>query len=284
MECLSKSLWLRKQKRKAPCSNRCEDQKQLKIRAVMYQVNAQKAQLQVKLKVMSDGPLEPALVEVAKAFHREGATHVEFVFDTSPTIYSRVAQGEIADVLIIQPKFISELIKSGKLVPGEHPMIARVGLGLMARCDAHPVDVSDVESLKEALIDAESLVFNDLASGNYFAKLLTRLGIAETVKDKVVRGASRIVFQHIINSAGGAIGVATIPLINATKGVRLIGSLPAELQMYIQYEAALITTATSPQAGSAFIGFLRSPEATAAFSKTGVESSPKAVRSSSRHQ
>ena len=250
----------------------------------MPRINSRKAHPPVNLKVMSDGPLQPSLVEVAKAFHQEGTTHVEIVFETSPTIYNRVAQGEIADVLIIQPKFITELVKSGKLVPGEYPVIARVGLGLMARSDAHPVDVSDTESFKKALIDAESLVFNDVASGNYFAKLLRRLGISEAVKDKVVRAESHIVFQHIINGACGAIGVATIPLINATKGVRLIGSLPAELQMYIQYAAALISTATSPQAGSAFIRFLRSPEATAAFSNTRVESSPRAVRSSSRHQ
>ena len=250
----------------------------------MPRINLQKAHPPINLKVMSDGPLKPSLVELAKAFHQEGTTHVEIVFETSPTIYNRVAQGEIADVLIIQPKFITELVKSGKLVPGEYPVIARVGLGLMARSDAHPVDVSDTESFKKALIDAESLVFNDVASGNYFAKLLRRLGISEAVKDKVVRAESHIVFQHIINGACGAIGVATIPLINATKGVRLIGSLPAELQMYIQYAAALISTATSPQAGSAFIRFLRSPEATAAFSNTRVESSPRAVRSSSRHQ
>ena len=164
----------------------------------MPRFNSRKAHPPVNLKVMSDGPLQPSLVEVAKAFHQEGTAHVEFVFETSPTIYNRVAQGEIADVLIIQPKFITELVKFGKLVPGEHPVIARVGLGLMARSDAHPVDVSDLESFKEALIDAESLVFNDVASGNYFAKLLERLGIAETVKDKVVRAESHIVFQHII--------------------------------------------------------------------------------------
>jgi molybdate transport system substrate-binding protein len=250
----------------------------------MPRINLQKAHPPINLKVMSDGPLKPSLVELAKAFHQEGTTHVEFVFETSPTIYNRVAHGEIADVLIIQPKFITELVNAGKLVPGEHPVIARVGLGLMGRSDARPVDVSDMESFKKALIDAESLVFNDVASGNYFAKLLKRLGIADIVKDKVVRAESHSVFQQIINGACGAIGVATIPLINVTKGVRLIGSLPAELQMYIEYAAALITTATSPQPGSAFIRFLSSPAARAAFSKTTVESSPRVGRSSSRHQ
>jgi len=233
----------------------------------MPRFNSRKALPPVNLTVMSDGPLQPSLVEVAKAFHQEGTTHVELVFQTSPTIYNRVAQGEIADVLIIQPKFITELVKSGKLVPGEHPVIARVGLGLMARSDAHPVDVSDMESFKEALIDAESLVFNDVASGNYFAKLLKRLGIAETVKDKVVRAESHIVFQHIINSACGAIGVATIPLINSTRGVRLIGSLPADLRLVRHSLDFFVVLRPRPE-----------------FSKTRVESSLRAVRSSSRHQ
>ena len=237
----------------------------------MPRINSRKAHPPVNLKVMSDGPLQPALVEVAKAFHQEGMTHVEFMFETSPKIYNRVAQGEIADVLIIQPKFIAELVESGKLVPGEHPVIARVGLGLMVRADAPSVDISTIESFKETILNARSLIFNNLASGNYFANLLERLGIGEAVRKKVVRTESSIVFQRILQGNRSDIGVATIPLINATKGLRLIGALPVELQSYITYVAALMTSATSPRAASAFISFLDGHAAKVAFSKHSVE-------------
>jgi molybdate transport system substrate-binding protein len=175
---------------------------------------------------------------------------VEFVFGTSPTIHDKVANGERADVLIIQPNFIAELVSSGRLVTGEHPAIARVGLGLMARADAPSVDISTIESFKKTILNAGSLIFNNLASGNYFSKLLERLEIGEAVRKKVVRTESSIVFQRILQGNRSDIGVATIPLINATKGLRLIGPLPVELQSYITYVAALMTSATSPRTAS----------------------------------
>ncbi len=234
-------------------------------------VIAPDAMIQANLKVMSDEPLRPALVQIAEAFHRESGHRVEFVFGTSPMIHDKVANGERADVLIIQPNFIAELVSSGRLVTGEHPVSARVGLGLMARADAPSVDISTIESFKETILNARSLIFNNLASGNYFAKLLERLGIGEAVRKKVVRTDSSIVFQRILQGNRSDIGVATIPLINATKGLRLIGPLPVELQSYITYVAALMTSATSPRAASAFISFLDGHAAKVAFSKHSVE-------------
>jgi ABC-type molybdate transport system substrate-binding protein len=47
--------------------------------------------------------------------------------------------------------------------------------------------------------------------------------------------------------------------------------LPPEVQSYIVYTAAPMTSAASPQVASAFIGYLASPTAKAAFAATGVE-------------
>jgi molybdate transport system substrate-binding protein len=230
-----------------------------------------KAHPQMNLKVMSDGPLRPALVQIAETFQRESRHRLELVFGTSPVLHEKVSSGEKADVLIIQPNFIEELVRVGKLVTGTNPVIARVGLGLMARADAPSTDTSTIESFRETILNAKSLIFNNVASGNYFAELLERLGIGEAVKRKVVRAESSIVFQRILQGDRNDIGVATIPLIKATKGLRLIGPLPVELQSYIIYVAALMTSATSPPAASAFISFLGSHAAKVAFSDHSIE-------------
>ena len=220
---------------------------------------------------MSDGPLRPALVQIAEMFYRESRNRVEFVFGTSPMIHEKISSGEKADVLIIQPNFIEELVRCGKLVTERHPVIARVGLGLMTRADAAAADISTIESFKETILNAKSLIFNNVASGNYFAEVLERLGIGEAVKKKVVRAESSVVFQRILEGDRNDIGVATIPLINATKGLRLIGPLPVELQNYIIYVAALMTSATWPQAAAVFIDFLCGNAAKGAFSDHSIE-------------
>jgi molybdate transport system substrate-binding protein len=220
---------------------------------------------------MSDGPLQPALVQIAEAFRRESGNQVEFVFGTSPVVHKKVADGEPADVLIIQPNFIAELVKIGKVVPGDYPVVGRVGFGLAVRANAPARDISSTEAFKQALLNADSVIFNNVASGNYFAKVLERLGIADAVKSKVVRLDPFAVFDRVIEGKGNDIGVGVIPLINTTKGLRLLGPLPAEVQSQIVYAAAPMTSAASPQAGKAFISFLASPAAKAAFAANGVE-------------
>src|SRR5690242_769622 len=77
------------------------------------------ARAQGKVKVMSDGPLRPAFEQITEPFRRETGNELELVFGTSPVIHKRVADGEAADLLVIQPYFIAELAKAGKVAPGE---------------------------------------------------------------------------------------------------------------------------------------------------------------------
>lgn len=65
--------------------------------------------------------------------------------------------------------------------------------------------------------------------------------------------------------------VGTISIIEVTKGVRLIGPLPAGFQSYLVYAAAPMSGAASPQTAKAFIAFLASPAAKALFAANGVE-------------
>lgn len=130
------------------------------------------------IRVFSDGPLERALVAAAKAFGNETGHNVNFVFGLSPVIHKRISEGERGDLVIIQPAFIGELVKAGKVVAGDHPTVARVGVGLMVRADAKAPDVASVEAFKQALQAADTIVFNNVASGNAFAQVLDRVGLA----------------------------------------------------------------------------------------------------------
>ena len=230
------------------------------------------ARAQEKIKVLSDAPLGPALIQIGEAFRRDSGHQVAFVFDLSPVIHKKVTAGEAADVLIIQPNFVAELIKSRKVVSGEHPVIGRVGIGLFARADAPARDISTVEAFRQVLLNADTLLFTTVASGDQFAMVLDRLKIAEAVKAKVIRlPPGPAFYERIVQGKGNDIGVLPILLINANKNLRLIGPLPAEFQSYLIYVAAPISGAASPETAKAFIAFLTSPAAKALFAANGVE-------------
>ena len=102
-------------------------------------------------------------------------------------------------------------------------------------------------------------MFNNVASGNYFAKVLERLGIAEEVKAKVVRTGATEVFEQILRGAGDDIAVGTITLILADKRLKLVGALPAELQSYLSYGAVPMTGTQNLKIAVDFIRFLSRP-------------------------
>src|SRR5262249_48374967 len=93
------------------------------------------------IKVLCDGPLEPALPAVAEAFRKKAGHQVEFAFAPSPVIQKRIMGGESADVVIVQPDVLAELAAKGKVDPGDHPAFGRIGIGLAARASAPSRDI-----------------------------------------------------------------------------------------------------------------------------------------------
>ena len=223
-----------------------------------------------EIKVLCDGPLGPALTRIAEAFERDSGHQMKVEFGLSPVIHKKVIDGEPADVIIIQPNFIEELVTAAKLAAGEHPIIARVGIGLMVRADTDAPDVSTAESLKQALLAADSIVFSNVAGGNAFAKVLEQLGIAETVKDKVTRTAPAEVISRILQSKGRDIGVGATTLILADPRLKLAGPLPGALQSYLVYAAASTIAGQPSEPAKTLIRFLASPAAKRQFAAAGA--------------
>ena len=214
--------------------------------------------------------IAPALSRIGPAFERDSGHQMKVEFGLSPVIHKKVIDGQPADVIIIQPNFIEELVKAGKLAAGEHPIIARVGIGLMVRTGADAPDVSTAKLLKEALLAANSIVFSNVAGGNAFAKVLEQLGIADTVKDKIARTAPAEVIARILQSKGRDIGVGATTLILDDQRLKLAGPLPAALQSYLLYAAASTIAGQQSEPAKTLIRFLASPAASTQFAAAGA--------------
>ncbi len=226
-----------------------------------------------ELKVLSAGAVEPALVALVDAFRRDTGQQVEIAFATAPALRRKVNAGEAADLLIAPPAVVDDLVTAGKVLGEDRAAIGRVGVGVAVRAGAPVPDVSTPEALKRAVLDAESLVYNEASTGIYFARLLERLGIADAVKGKTTRyAAGAAVFEHLLKGKGNEIGVGALTeiIVYTKKGLRLVGPLPAEVQNYTTYTAGLMAGANSPDAAGALIRFLTSPPSKATFAAAGI--------------
>ena len=230
-----------------------------------FAVSAQAADI----KVLSDGPIKPALTKVADLFRQETHTQVHIAFD--PWVQKRIEGGEAADVVIVEPDFVEELVRAGKVNAGNRPIIGHVGFGLGNRRDSPAHDISSPEELKQTLLGADTIVFNNVGSGNSFAKVLEKLGIAEVLKPKIVRTTTPDgIFELVLKGNGDDIMAGTIPLIATTPGIKLLGPFPGDLQSYLTFTAVLTTNASQPETAESFIKFLVSSKAKDTFAANGV--------------
>ena len=223
-----------------------------------------------ELKVMGDAPLGPALSKIADLYHQQTNTQVDLVLAPSPVVKQKIEAGEAADIVIVQPDFVYELTKAGKVNGGDRPIIGRVGIGLGTRSDRPAWDISTPEKLKQNLIGVDALSFNQVQSGNYFATVLERLGIAEILKPRIVRTAPTEIFGPVLKGAGNDVAAGTIPLIVTAPGIRYLGPLPGDLQGYLTYTAVLLKTTQQREADETFIRFLTSSKTRDTLAANGV--------------
>ena len=230
--------------------------------------------LAAEIKVFSAGAVEPGLVRAIEAFKRASGDTVKVEFNTAPQLAKRLAAGDVADVLIAPPGALDQQAKDGKVVPEGRVTVGRVGAGVVTRKDAPSPDVATTAAFKQTVLGTDSIVYNTASTGLYLEKLFERLGIAEAIKTKTTRyPTGERVMEHLIHGKGNEIGFGAITEIKLfeSKGLKLVGPLPAEVQNYTSYAAALMTGAPSPQAAKAFLAFLGSADAKQAFAAAGIE-------------
>src|SRR4030095_4076787 len=124
-----------------------------------------------------------------------------------------------------------------------------------------------VDQFQAALLAAEAVVYNTESTGLYLDKLFEKMGVLDQVKPKTTRhpdGAS--VMEHIIKGKGTEIGFGAITeaRMYEPKGLKLVGPLPAEIQNYTSYEAAVMTGAKTAEPARAVLKALDSQAGQAA--------------------
>ena len=225
-----------------------------------------------ELKVLSAGAIEPGLAAFAKLVKQETGHDLRIEYNTTPRIAQRLAASEKFDLLIAPPAVIDQATKDGKVVGETRAPIGRVGAGVVMRRDATAPDVGSVDALKQALLAADSVVYNTASTGLYLEKLFERMGLADALKAKTTRypdGAA--VIEHVIRGKGNEIGFGAITEIRLyePKGARLVGPLPAEVQNYTSYAGAVMTGANA--AADATLKLAATPAGKAAFASGGVD-------------
>jgi molybdate transport system substrate-binding protein len=227
-----------------------------------------------EINVLSAGAVQPGLVKVIDAFRQVSSYPVKITFATAPIILSRIGAADGLDVVIAPPAVLEQWITAGKATTTDCATVGRIGVGVMVRDGTPQPKIATVDEFKNALISAESVVYNQASTGIYLEKLFEQLAIAKQLKTKTVRYPdAAAVLDHISKGKGCEIGLGATTVIveGQNKGLKFVGPLPAEIQNYTAYAATVVTAPTASDAAREFIRFLKEPVAKNALAAAGIQ-------------
>jgi molybdate transport system substrate-binding protein len=229
-----------------------------------------------ELRVYCTGAPAAAVKAVATDFARRTGHHLTFTIGQPATIERDLAAGDSADVLIVPAQVATALTGTGVLRGGSAVDLARVGIGVAVRAGARAPDISSAAAIRTLLIGARSIVYPDPTSGGgsagrAIAAMIDRMGLTDVVQPKLTRTAAIAGGVALVAAGKAEVGFFNISEILPVPGVTLAGPLPAELQSYIVFAAAIPLTSAAPQAATAFIEALGAPTADEAWRRSGME-------------
>ena len=232
--------------------------------------------LAAEVKVMISGGLSAAYEELGHDFERDTGNKLTTMrgpsMGTTPqAIPNRIDRGEPVDVVIMVGDALTGLVQRGKVVPASRIDLARSSIAMAVRKgDAKP-DISTVDALKRALLDAKSIAYSDSASGVYIEKeLFPRLGIAEQMKGKARMIPAEPVGQ-VVARGDAQLGFQQLSELKPVPGLDIVGLLPEGAQKVTIFSAGISADSKEPAAAKALLDYLATPKAREVITKTGLE-------------
>ena len=250
------------------------------VAALLLLVCAPRVEAQ-ELHVMTSGAFTAPFLEVAPRFEQSAHMKVATAFGASmggapDSIPSRLDRGEPADVVILAREALDDLVKRGRVVAGSQVDLVRSSISMAVRAGATKPDISSVEALKRALLNAKSIAYSASASGVYLStELFPKLGIADAIRSKSRRIESERV-GTIVARGDAEIGFQQLSELLPIAGIDIVGPLPEGAQRVTMFSAGIATGSKNLEAAKALIRFLSSSAVAPVITRSGLD--PVSVR------
>jgi molybdate transport system substrate-binding protein len=198
--------------------------------------------------------------------------------DSPEAIPTRLARGEVADVVILDGAAADEIGRRGLVRSETKVELAGSVIGMVVPAGAATPDIGSVAAFKRTLLAAKSIAYSDSSSGTYLSTVLfAKLGVADQLagKSRKVRGPpSGEPVAAVVARGEAEIGFQQVSELIHVPGITFVGPIPAEVQLVTIYAAVLTKTAREPEAAGALIRFLASPEAVPVLVEAGLTPIP----------
>ena len=227
--------------------------------------------LAADFKVMAPNAAKESVLEAIAVFEKATGHQVSVSWSGTESITKRIVEGESVDLVVNAVQNVDRLSSEGRLFGSTRTDFARSGIGVAVPAPSPTIDVSTSDAIKSLLLSAPSVVVSTGTSGRHMVELFAKLGVNEQLKAKTRQPASGAQIADFLASGGAAVGFQQVSELLHAKGIQYLGPLPAELQNYTVYSAAIHSSATDVETLKQLLAAFRSPSVQAVIRSTGME-------------
>lgn len=212
-----------------------------------------------------------ALEQIVPAFEAGSGHKVTLRIATTGELKGEIEKGAPFDVAFLTAGALDDLAKLGKLDAAGRLDVARSGVGVAVTRDAPAPAIGTADDFKRTLLAAKSIVYSAQgATGPTMKKIFDNFGIADAMKAKTIIITKGTAPQAV--AAGEAeMGFTQISEILDAPAAKLAGPLPAEVQVYSTFSAAVSGAARDRAAAQSFVNALGQPAAKTVLKARGLE-------------
>lgn len=221
-----------------------------------------------ELTLLISNAVKTVMEDIAPRFEAATQHKLHITYGSTNPMKARIESGAAFDLTVLGESAIDDLVKQGRLDGGTRTIIARSGLGVAYLKGSPKPDIATADAFKRTMLNAKSIGFlDDGLTGTYLKVLFQRMGIADEIKakHKGVRGAEAVAAGQV------ELGVTQISEILFQKETALAGPLPAEIQNYTHFGAAVSAGAKQPLPARELIRYFSSPDAVRLMQANGLE-------------
>ncbi len=213
-----------------------------------------------------------ALKELAADFTKQTGTKVEVVEAGMNVIVGQIKTATpAADVIALPADLMNTLYLDGGIVAGTYTPLGRDELGLAVKKGAPKPDISSIDKLAAVLKSAGAVEVNDPKGGTMQAVIidgiLKRPEFAGVHVVPVAKGEG----AGALARGEGDMAIQLVPEILNKPPIDLVAPLPVELGGHMDAILAVSSRSTDQKNAMAFIKFLASPQARAAWIAKGMK-------------
>lgn len=223
------------------------------------------------VKVLATIALKSVFEGLEPEFARQAGCSIALEFAPPVPAARRVLDGDSADVVVTTPEQMEGLGERGMIVKQTSRCIANMLMGVAVRVGDPVPDIGTVESFRQAVLDAPSIVHANPASSPsaaHFISVAKRLGIEGVVAGKTTILSGLV--ARAVASGECAMAVQQLAELMQIDGIRVVGPFPAELQNVLPLSAAVHSKSSNPVAANTLIDMLASSTVQDTIEKHGL--------------